>query len=298
MCSNREPLVEGKNFCSTVKRGEIVFRKRTRVSIFKVPRSVWELELLRREVRFYREILPLFNLLNGLVYSGGKLFPRLFRAQVPKRLFRNARLVIEDLKSHYTKANLTEREIRIVLDKLSLFHALGFLLKEFLPTLVSSFVGDSVATDRDKKWFTLVHGDCWYNNFMFAKYGFKFIDFGFTHYNHCLRDLAYFFYTSLSRTQAANVKFYSHYYFQSLRDKLKKTSLNIEEEEFRTEVRKQVYLVLPLALQVIGNVKKGLQRDEQADVAVGISRGFEYGLQERLQAVRSSDDPVSERQQL
>ena len=164
--------MEGRNFCSTVKRGGIVFRGRTRVAFFKVPRSVWELGLLRREVRFYREILPLFNLL------------------------RNARLVIQDLKSHYTKLSLTEREIGIVLNKLSLFHALGFLLKEFLPARVLTFTDDSIATDRDNKWFTLVHGDCWYNNSMFAKYGFKFIDFGFTHYNHCLRDLAYLFYTS------------------------------------------------------------------------------------------------------
>ena len=114
---------------------------------------------MRREVRFYREVLPLFNLLNRLVFSEGKLFPRLFRGQVLKRLYRNSSLVVEDLKSHFTKSELSEREIRIVLNKLSLFHALGFLLKEFLPFLVSSFHGDSVDRGLDEKWFTLVHGD-------------------------------------------------------------------------------------------------------------------------------------------
>ena len=133
---------------------------------------------------------------------------------------------------------------------------------------------------------------------MFAKYGFKFIDFGFTHYNHCLRDLAYFFYTSLSRAQAANVKLYGDYYFQSLRDKLKKTSLDIGEREFRTEVRKQVYLVLPLALQVIENVKEDLQRDEQADVALGISKSFENEVEGCLRPLRSPDESISERKPL
>ena len=126
------------------------------MAIFKLPRSVWELGLLRREVRFYREVLPLFNLLNRLVFSEGKLFPRLFRGQMLKRLYRNSSLVMEDLKSHFTKSELSEREIRVVLNKLSLFHALGFLLKEFLSSLVSNFHGDSVDTGLDEKWFTLV----------------------------------------------------------------------------------------------------------------------------------------------
>ena len=139
-------------------------------------RSAWERQLIRTEISFYSKLLPLFNVCNKLYFSGEKICPSFFEG---------ATTTIEDLQHYRTKENLQLSDLQLVLRKLAIFHAIGFLLKTYLPRNKYS-----PRKRETTAWCTLIHGDCWARNLMFRqRQHVKFIDFGFFRQDHCLIDL-------------------------------------------------------------------------------------------------------------
>ena len=128
---DRETLSPGKNFCSVVTREVKTLKKQKRVAIRKKPRSAWERQLIRTEISFYSKLLPLFNVVNKLYFSGEKICPSFFEGATTTK--EKSYLLIEDLQHYRTKENLQLSDLQLVIRKLAIFHAIGFLLKTYLP---------------------------------------------------------------------------------------------------------------------------------------------------------------------
>lgn len=264
MWADREPLDCGNNFCSSVRREVVVVRGGTRVVVKKFARSVLEWKLLQRELNVYRHILPQLDQLNYLFFSGEKLFPRFL-----KSLNNPHTLLIEDLKGYRTKDVLSMKNVEVVLDKLSLFHALGFILKAFQPALVEKFATRKSTRLTPPEWLTIIHSDCWFRNFMFSRSGaFKFIDFGFTKLGHGLHDLLYFLHTSVNVASIDEIHYFCSYYFSNLQKRVRAASVSPKDEgEFWHELRRQSRHVLPLATFVLKRVTRGVRRRQQLLIA-------------------------------
>ena len=88
----------------------------------------------------------------------------------------------------------------------------------------------------------------------------KFIEFGFARYDHCLRDLTYFLFTS---TQTPKVCDLIQCYIDHLKINLQKLNLSLPTNEFPEELRKIACEVHPLATRVIRVVRRGQNKDKQ-----------------------------------
>lgn len=269
MIPESETLEAG--FCSAVRRGAILIKKKKRLAIFKTPRRSVEGTLLKNEIKFYKELLPTYNKVNGLFFSGKKFCPTLFDSATVN--WRDSRLVIEDLRSYRTKEFLQLTELYSVLRQLAIFHAIGFLLKNDLPRNRSS-----QRLRGSSSWCTFIHGDCWARNLMFCgRNRMKFIDFGFYDYNHCLVDLVYLLYTS---TQTSAVNKVCEYYKNQLQLNLHKLGLQLDFNNFAVELRKTAIRIYPLATTVIGIVRKAAARREQLCYAQHVLEQLRDGSKE------------------
>lgn len=262
-----ETLSPGKNFCSVVTRKLITFKKRKRSAICKKSRSAWERGLLKKEISFYSKLLPLFNIVNKLYFSGEKICPTFFKGVTTSK--DKSYLLIEDLRRYRTKENLQLSDLHLVLRKLAVFHAIGFLLKTYLPR-------DRFSERKSGDWCTVIHGDCWARNLMFrARQHMKFIDFGFFRHGHCLVDLIYLLFTS---TQILAVGEVCEYYQEHLRTNLRKLGLDLDLREFRTELSKTATTLLPLATKVIKTIKTGSAKRKQLDHLEFVRRQLQHEL--------------------
>lgn len=283
MEQSSEPLTPGKNFCSIVTRKVITFEGRKRVAICKKPRSAWERGLLRNEIWFYKKLLQLFNTINELHFSGEKFCPTFFEGVTTPT--KSSRLVIEDLRRYRTKENLQLSELFPVLQKLSVFHAIGFKLKTHF-----SRGRFSQRKQETSAWCTWIHGDCWARNLMFRdQKHVKFIDFGFLHYNHCLIDLIYLLYTS---TQTPAVSEVCAYYQEHLYTNLRKLGLDLDFDSFSVELAKTATKLFPLATRVIKTIKTGSAKHRQLDYAEFVRQQLQHGLQEHYDSLQSSQNQV------
>ena len=94
-CSNRimgEPLQVGRNFSSALCRKTRKVRGRRIKVISKRARDPSEKILLKNETFFYSTLLPLYNVLNKLHFSGKKFCPTFFD-------YTENELFLEDLKN-------------------------------------------------------------------------------------------------------------------------------------------------------------------------------------------------------
>lgn len=260
-----EPLQTGQNFCSLVSRKKITFKRRQRSAILKSSRNSKELTLLKNEISFYREILPLYNVLNKLKFSGRKFCPTFFRVT------EDHGLLIEDLRKYRTKEHISFQDANYILDELAKFHATGFYLKRKVK------LGKSSQRIRGRTdYCTLVHGDCWTRNFMFCGEQVKLIDFGFFSYDHCLVDVTYFLLTS---TQSYKVIPLCLYYKNRLKDYIQKLGVELDFTHFRGELARTAERIYPLARYIIGAVKSGPERKLQLDYSEYTLRQLKWRCQ-------------------
>lgn len=245
MTSNRR-----QNFCSIVTRKQTIFKRRIRAAISKRAHNPWERVILRNEILFYTTFLPIYNTLNQLHFSGRKICPTFFKGSADKEL------LIQDLKNYQTKDIISLSEARLVINQLSIFHAIGFLIKNFTQHKKSS-----QRIRGNQKWCTFIHGDCWSGNFMFCgEKRVKLIDFGFFGYDHCLKDIVYLIFTS---TRIQNLTSITNYYKDCLQSNLRKINLEFDTSDFEIELRKIAKRVYPLTKHVIQHIKSGADKRQQ-----------------------------------
>ena len=118
-------------FCSVVCRKKTKFPGNKRDAIFKRARNPLELSLLRNEIVFYSKLLQIYNAVQKLHFTSKKLYQTFFKGSKEE-------LFIEDLKNYKTKSHLSFSNACIILEKLALFHCIGFLLKKILQHQKSS----------------------------------------------------------------------------------------------------------------------------------------------------------------
>lgn len=244
-----EPLQTGHNFCSELSRKTRKIKGKRIGVISKRARNHLEKNLLKNETFFYSFLLPIYNVLNKLHFSGKKLCPSFFDSTKNE-------LFLEDLKKYKTKEDFALAEALNILQVLSVFHAIGFYLKQFI-----NHQKQSQRIRGTKLWSTFTHGDCWSRNFMLCgKNRVKLIDFGFFDYNHCLKDISYFLLTS---TDSLHTPKLSEYYKEHLQYNLRKIGVEFDTSNFYNELWTSAMKILPLATHVIKSVRKGKSKKNQ-----------------------------------
>ena len=164
-------------------------------------------------------------------------------------------------------------EAQLVIKELALFHAVGFLLKRYVKT-----PRGSNRYRGNENWRVFIQKDCWCRNLMLSNNNrVKFIDFGFFLYDHCLKDLTYFLFTS---TRTSRVYELCNSYKLYLEENLQKLNITLDIENFSQELNKITHSVYPLAIKIIRIVRKRKDKQNQLIHAENTLRELTWRLKE------------------